>query len=208
MQLSTRNYFSFKNKFSFFHVEDLKSAMDSKNINLTDLIDDISQRQDKNSFAKLFNYFAPRLKNYFYKLGVNESGAEEIVQDVMLAVWTKAITYDKEKSSLSTWIFTIARNKRIDRIRKEKRHVLVNDDNLLEIPIESSQEKEIYDIQLKSNFAELIKSLPKNQAKLIKLAYFNEKTHTKISEELNLPLGTVKSRIRLALTKIRNIIEV
>ena len=126
----------------------------------------------------------------------------------MIAVWTKAASYDKNKSSVTTWLYTIARNKRIDKIRKEKRHFLLESDEGLEVPVPSSQEGEIMSWQLSKKIKSFLDILPKEQSKLLKLSYFHEKTHSDIAKELKLPLGTVKSRIRLALSKMRTLSEV
>ena len=168
----------------------------------------IGNNQDKSAFATIFKYFAPRLKSFLLKAGSTDSQAEEIIQEVMIAVWTKSSTYDDTKSSVSTWIYTIARNKRIDKIRKEKRHYLSESDEGLEIPIDSTQEKEIFSAQLASSLKKYMSNLPKEQSDLLQLSYFYNKTHADISEELKIPLGTVKSRIRLALSKMRHLVEV
>ena len=170
-------------------------------------MEDIANNQDKSSFSSIFKHFAPRLKSYFVKAGATENQAEEVIQEVMLAVWTKAASYDKNKSSVTTWIYTIARNKRIDKIRKEKRHYLLESDDGLEIPVPSTQEGEIMSWQISNKIKAFLDILPKEQSKLLKLSYFHEKTHSDIAKELKLPLGTVKSRIRLALSKMRNLSE-
>lgn len=168
----------------------------------------IGDNQDKSAFAVVFRHFAPRLKSFLIKAGSTDSQAEEVIQEVMIAVWTKASTYDNNKSSVSTWIYTIARNKRIDKIRKEKRHYLSESDEGLEIPVDSTQEKEIFSTQISNSLKKYMSNLPKEQSKLLKLSYFYNKTHADISEELKIPLGTVKSRIRLALSKMRHLVEV
>lgn len=168
----------------------------------------IGKNQDKTAFSNIFRYFAPRLKSFLIKAGSTDSQAEEVIQEVMIAVWTKSATYDSNKSSVSTWVYTIARNKRIDKIRKEKRHYLSESDEGLEIPVDSTQEKEIFSAQISNTLKKYMASLPDEQSKLLKLSYFYNKTHADISEELKIPLGTVKSRIRLALTKMRHLVEV
>ncbi len=170
-------------------------------------IKEIAESQDKGSLATIFNFYAPRLKSYLVKIGAIESHAEEIIQEVMLAIWTKAASYDSSKSSTATWIYTIARNKRIDRLRKEKRHLLSDSDEGLEIPMNATQEEEIYNVQVSQKLRKSIESLPEEQSKLIKMSYFYGKTHIDISKGLNIPLGTVKSRIRLALSKMRHLEE-
>ena len=175
---------------------------------LTLCVELIGKNQDKLAFNSIFKYFAPRLKSFLVKAGSTDSQAEEVIQEVMIAVWTKSSTYDSNKSSVSTWIYTIARNKRIDKIRKEKRHYLSESDEGLEIPVDSTQEKEIFSAQVSSSLKKYLSNLPEEQSKLLKLSYFYNKTHADISTELKIPLGTVKSRIRLALTKMRHLVEV
>ena len=175
---------------------------------LTLCVELIGKNQDKLAFNSIFRYFAPRLKSFLVKAGSTDSQAEEVIQEVMIAVWTKSSTYDSSKSSVSTWIYTIARNKRIDKIRKEKRHYLSESDEGLEIPVDSTQEKEIFSTQVSNSLKKYMSNLPEEQSKLLKLSYFYNKTHTDISTELKIPLGTVKSRIRLALTKMRHLVEV
>ena len=175
---------------------------------LTLCVELIGKNQDKLAFNSIFRYFAPRLKSFLVKAGSTDSQAEEVIQEVMIAVWTKSSTYDSNKSSVSTWIYTIARNKRIDKIRKEKRHYLSESDEGLEIPVNSTQEKEIFSAQVSSSLKKYMSNLPEEQSKLLKLSYFYNKTHADISTELKIPLGTVKSRIRLALTKMRHLVEV
>ena len=175
---------------------------------LTLCVELIGKNQDKFAFNSIFKYFAPRLKSFLIKAGSTDTQAEEVIQEVMIAVWTKSSTYDSNKSSVSTWIYTIARNKRIDKIRKEKRHYLSESDEGLEIPVDSTQEKEIFTTQVSNSLKKYMSNLPEEQSKLLKLSYFYNKTHADISTELKIPLGTVKSRIRLALTKMRHLVEV
>ena len=180
----------------------------SADVELSLCIELVGKNQDKLAFGTIFRYFAPRLKSFLVKAGSTDTQAEEVIQEVMIAVWTKASSYDSNKSSVSTWIYTIARNKRIDKIRKEKRHYLSESDEGLEIPVDSTQENEIFAAQVSNSLKKYMSSLPEEQSKLLKLSYFYNKTHSDISEELKIPLGTVKSRIRLALTKMRHLVEV
>ena len=185
----------------------LKKTLDVSELNLRAFLKDVGETQDRHAFSNLFKFFAPRLKSFFVKLGCTETQAEEIIQEVMIAVWTKANTYNSDKSSVSTWIYTIAKNKRIDKIRKERKHYTVESDESLEIPIPSRQEEEILASELSEKISNTLKFLPKEQSDLLKLSYFYEKTHTDIANDLNIPLGTVKSRIRLALSKMKNLVE-
>jgi RNA polymerase sigma-70 factor (ECF subfamily) len=197
----------------FNPVMKINNLADTKNLSatnehLSNCLQDIADSQNTDSFAIIFKHFAPRLKSYLMKLGAVDNQAEEVIQEVMIAVWTKSASYDSSKSSVGTWIYTIARNKRIDKIRKDKRHYLTESDEGLEIPVESTQEKEIFSGQMSIMLKKYIENLPEEQGKLLKLSYFFDKTHSDISEELDIPLGTVKSRIRLALTKMRHLVEV
>ena len=185
----------------------VKKPSEFNDVDLGNFLKDIGENQDKLAFSNIFKYFAPRLKSYFVKIGCTETQAEEIIQEVMIAVWTKSNTYDREKSSVSTWIYTIAKNKRIDKIRKEKKHNTVESDESLEIPVPSKQEQQILSTEVSEKIRHSLKFLPNEQAELLKLSYFYEKTHSDIAKDLCLPLGTVKSRIRLALSKMRNLVE-
>ena len=206
MQLEYKSY----NSIAAMKTSNIKA--DIQNLNSDDelslCIKAIGKNQDKQAYSVIFKYFAPRLKSFLIKAGSTDSQSEEVIQEVMIAVWTKAGTYDCSKSSVSTWIYTIARNKRIDKIRKERRHYLSESDEGLEIPVDSTQEKEIFSAQLSSSLKKYMSNLPEEQSKLLKLSYFYNKTHADISEELKIPLGTVKSRIRLALAKMRHLVEV
>jgi len=185
----------------------LKKTSDSNEFDLRNFIKDIAETQDRLAFSNIFNYFAPRLKSFFIKLGCSESQSEEIIQEVMISIWTKSKTYNSEKSSVSTWVYTIAKNKRIDKIRKEKKHYSSESDESLEIPIPSIQEDQVIATEISEKINNCISYLPKEQAELLKLSYFYEKTHSDIASELKIPLGTVKSRIRLALSKMKNLVE-
>ena len=185
----------------------VKKSSDITENDLGNYLRDIGENQDRIAFSNIFKHFAPRLKSFFVKLGCSEAQAEEIIQEVMIAVWTKSSTYDKSKSSVSTWIYTIAKNKRIDKIRKETKHNTVDSDESLEIPVPSVQEERLLCSEVTEKIHHSLKFLPKEQAELLKLSYFYEKTHSDIAKDLSLPLGTVKSRIRLALSKMKNLVE-
>ena len=198
------NYNSNKTVMGYNTAKKISCATD---IELSNYLRDIGDNQDKIAFSNIFKYFAPRLKSFFIKLGCSDSQAEEIIQEVMIAVWTKSKTFDRAKSSVSTWIYTIAKNKRIDKIRKEKKHNTVESDESLEIPVPSKQEEQLLSTEVNERLHHSLQFLPKEQAELLKLSYFYEKTHTDIAKDLRLPLGTVKSRIRLALSKMKNLVE-
>jgi len=168
-----------------------------------DLLVAVGRNRDRGAFVQLFEYFAPRIKSYLMKQGANDSEAEELVQVVMLTIWRKAEQYNPEKAAASTWIFTIARNKRIDSLRKNRRPELDPNDPAL-VP---GTPETAHDIIVQADTAKVlsraIQNLPKEQSDLIYKSYFEDKSHSEIAEETNLPLGTVKSRIRLALQALR-----
>jgi RNA polymerase sigma-70 factor (ECF subfamily) len=167
-----------------------------------DLLLAVAQKQDKAAFAELFEYFAPRIKSFLMKGGAAPDQADELAQETMITVWQKAASFDTAKASASTWIFTIARNKRIDAIRKTPRPEVDADDLELADDAPSASE-EIVQAEEEGIMARAIQSLPKEQADLLYKSFFEDKTHADIAKETNIPLGTVKSRIRLALERLR-----
>ena len=171
-----------------------------------DLLYDVGQNKNKDSFIELFHYFAPRIKSFLMKGGANESLADELAQETMLNIWNKAESYNPAKAAASTWIFTIARNKRIDALRKKKFYS-VDLDQLPDMEDDTyrSPVTALSDTQESETIAGALENLPPEQADLIKRSYFEDKTHQEIADETGLPLGTVKSRIRIALKRLRNI---
>ena len=179
---------------------------DDKREYYSNLLEKIAN-SDKNAFASLFAEISPKIKGFLMRLGSTDILAEEILQETMLAVWKKAGYFDKTKASPTTWLFTIARNKRIDFLRKESRPeidsydpVLISDN--LDTPDISLEHKETSKTLLKQ-----IESLPEKQTNLIKKYFFEDKTQSEISEELNIPLGTVKSSLRLGIAKLKKSLE-
>jgi RNA polymerase sigma-70 factor (ECF subfamily) len=168
-----------------------------------DLLVRVGAMRDKPAFIELFHYFAPRIKSYLLKHGADESTAEEIAQNTMITVWEKAHSYSPAKAAASTWIFTIARNKRIDALRKQK-FVEVNSDSPALAQAAAAEPQESYaDAQTIEKLSSALKGLPEEQSRLIRMAFFEDHSHREISEKTKLPLGTVKSRLRLALEKLR-----
>ncbi|HWD28960.1 MAG TPA: sigma-70 family RNA polymerase sigma factor [Rhizomicrobium sp.] len=163
----------------------------------------VAVARDRAAFQALFDHFAPRVKGYLMRLGAGNAVAEDLAQDAMLAVWRKAALFDPAKASASTWIFTIARNLRIDAIRKERRPDLdPNDPSLL--PENAREADDTIDwAQAEDRLRLALADLPAEQAQIIALSFLAEKPHSLIAIELGLPLGTVKSRIRLAMARLR-----
>jgi RNA polymerase sigma-70 factor (ECF subfamily) len=164
----------------------------------------VGRERDKQAFARLFRHYAPRLKAYMRRLGADDVQAEEVAQEAMVSVWRKAHLYDPGKAAAGTWIFAVARNLRIDLIRREKRPELDPDDPAL-VPDETPRADDSVSVRQQQDLVrEAIRTLPPEQAEVIRLSFYEEKPHSEIAEELNLPLGTVKSRLRLAFRKVRS----
>lgn len=162
----------------------------------------VAARSDREAFARLFRHFAPRIKAYCMKRGSAAAAAEEIAQEAMVQVWRRAAQYDPAKAAASTWIFTIARNKRIDAFRREARPEVLPEDFDDQDPAGDGFDR-LADAEAGDKLAAEVGSLPPDQAEVIRKAFFEDKTHQDIARELDLPLGTVKSRIRLALGRLR-----
>jgi RNA polymerase sigma-70 factor (ECF subfamily) len=163
--------------------------------------------RDREAFHRLFDHYAPRVKSYLRRLGAGEDVAEDLMQEVMLTIWRRAEQFDPRKAALSTWIFTIARNKRIDAIRRERRPDFDAEDPLIEPDSAPRGDRALEAAQLSRAMMEAVRTLPEEQSSLLRIFYFEDKTHSTIAEELGLPLGTVKSRLRLALGKLRTIMS-
>ena len=162
----------------------------------------VSNDKDRIAFRQLFNHFAPRIKSFLMKAGADPTMAEECSQEAMATVWNKAHLFDSSRASASTWIFTIARNKRIDAIRKIRRPE--PDELTWPDEIEPVQEEALELKQQSELLADAIQNLPEKQRQLVEKAFFKELSHSEIALETGLPLGTIKSRIRLALERLRH----
>jgi len=162
----------------------------------------VSKEEDRIAFRHLFNHFAPRIKSFLMKAGADPTMAEECSQEAMATVWNKAKLFDPTRASASTWIFTIARNKRIDAIRKIRRPE--PDELTWPDEIEPAQEEALELKQQSEILADAIQNLPEKQRQLVEKAFFKELSHSEIALETGLPLGTIKSRIRLALERLRH----
>ena len=173
-----------------------------------DLILAIATRQDRAAFAVLFRHYAPRVKAFLMRGGSDPEIAQEVAQEVLILVWRKAASFDRTRASAATWIYTIARNKRIDLLRRTGRPPIEAEDWLtIYAPEEEDADKSVLAGQTYSRMKELMDGLSADQLIVIRKAFFEDKTHTEIAEELKLPLGTVKSRIRLALGRLRQALE-
>jgi RNA polymerase sigma-70 factor (ECF subfamily) len=170
------------------------------------LIEVVAADRDRAAFTALFDYFAPRIKGLLMRSGTTAAAAEELAQDAMLTVWRKAAQFDRTRAGASAWIFTIARNLRIDVARREQRGKVLEleSSEALEPPARPDDE---YDTgQREQRVRDALTHLSDDQIRVVRLSFFEGKAHGDIALELELPLGTVKSRIRLAMNRLRDLL--
>lgn len=168
-----------------------------------DLMTAIADRRCRKAFAEMFSFYAPRVKAFMLRLGAADSEGEELAQEVMITVWQKAGMYDRQQASVSTWIFRIARNRRIDAQRRQRRPELNGDDPMLQPPAIEMPDETVSRNQLDTVVRERLTCLPQDQRILIQAAFYDGLSHSEIARMFNLPLGTVKSRIRLAFMRLK-----
>lgn len=166
-------------------------------------IEAIAQSRDRQAFAVLFAYFAPRVKSYLIRLGAPAPLAEDLAQETMLTVWRKATYFDGARAEAATWIFTIARNLRIDALRRDRHPDPRPEDVLLLADPPAPADERLAAARREDRLREALKTLPEEQALIVRLSYFQDKPQREIERDLGIPLGTVKSRLRLALTRLR-----
>lgn len=165
------------------------------------LVSRVRDDQDKAAFAALFRHFAPRVKAFLMKSGADATLAEECAQDVMATLWQKAHLFDPARASVATWVFTIARNRRIDALRKARRP---EPEELPWGPEPEPDQAEVLEAQQDTErLGTALSQLPEKQRALIERAFYGDLSHSEIAAETGLPLGTIKSRIRLALERLR-----
>jgi RNA polymerase sigma-70 factor (ECF subfamily) len=177
----------------------------------TERLQRVAAARDRQAFAELFAHFAPLLKAFALSSpGMSSNAlAEELVQEVMLKVWNRASTFDSAKAAASTWIYTLARNCRIDLLRRRNRlREDVDVDELWDLGTEAdAPEADLYRERSERDVRECLRTLPAEQRQVIAKVYMEGKSHSEVAEELGLPLGTVKSRIRLALSKLEVMLQ-
>lgn len=163
----------------------------------------IAAAADRQAFARLFAHFAPRIKGYMTRQGLSPARSEDLAQETMLTVWRKAALFDPARADAATWIFTIARNLRIDAQRREGRPT-APEESLEHMPDHAPPADAVAAAgQASRRVRAALKELPEDQAEVVRLSFFLDLAHPAIAEKLNLPLGTVKSRLRLAMGKMR-----
>lgn len=181
------------------------SSRTAVDCDFSELIVAVAARQDRAAFSALFEHFAPRVKSYLTRSGASAESAEELAQETLLAVWRKASFFDPARGSASTWIFTIARNLRSDALRRE-RHPEALARELDEPSPPRPADAVLAAAERELRVREAMKSLSPEQAAVVRLSFYDEKAHAAIASELDLPLGTVKSRLRLAMNRMRSLL--
>ncbi|MGN6571376.1 MAG: sigma-70 family RNA polymerase sigma factor [Pseudolabrys sp.] len=171
------------------------------------LIVAVAQAADRGAFTALFEHFAPRIKAFLMRGGSDDALADELAQETLLAVWRKAASFDPSRATAATWIFTIARNLRVDRYRKEWRGVAAGDDLPDTVDERAAPDEELSGGERDERVRRALRTLPPDQVKVIELSFFEETPHAEIAKALGIPLGTVKSRIRIAMTKLRALLD-
>ncbi|MFN3936063.1 MAG: sigma-70 family RNA polymerase sigma factor [Gemmobacter sp.] len=183
------------------HRQEGKSvANDTGETDWTALLLRVRDNGDRAAFAQLFRHFGPRVKAFLIRTGASEPMAEDCAQDVMATLWQKAHLFDPARATVATWVFTIARNRRIDLVRRAR----PDPEELPWGPEPEPDQADALILQQETRaLGDAIAQLPEKQRELIERAYFGDLSHSEIAEQTGLPLGTIKSRIRLALEKLR-----
>ena len=170
-----------------------------ENVKIIELVKKVAEERNEIAFSEIFDFIAPKINAYYIKNNLGVEQAEELTQEVLSTIWLKADLFDPEKSKFITWSFTIARNKKIDFYRKNKKND-INEEDVRDFLYENNKTN---DYEIESTIKKITQELDENQKKLIKMSFFEQKSHKKIAAELEIPLGTVKSRIRASLNKMQ-----
>lgn len=184
-----------------------ETLAETDRVHFADLLVRVATRQDRTAYAELFGYYAPRVKSYLLRLGADNAQAEEITQDVMVTVWRKAQLFDRAQASVSTWIFRIARNRRIDVFRRTKKPDLDPEEPMILPAAAEAPDARIEIMETETRVRAAMKDLPEEQLLLLRMAFYEGLSHREIADKLDVPLGTVKSRIRLAFGKMKARLE-
>ncbi len=172
---------------------------------LSNLMTEISINRDEIAFSNLFDFIAPKINAYYLQNGLLRETAEELTQEVMSAIWSKSHLYNSDKSAVSTWIFSIARNKKVDFLRKNSK-INYNEEDIREFLYQENSLTDVREKDIGEQIRKINGELDLDQQKIIKMNFFENKSHKKIAEELEIPLGTVKSRIRHILIKMQRLL--
>ena len=170
------------------------------------LIEAIAAVQDRAAFAALFDHFAPRIKGFLIRAGTPPAGAEELAQEALLTVWRKAAQFDRSRAGAAAWIYTIARNLRIDGARRAQRGRLLDIEAIEDAEQPAPPDALLLASEREQRVRAAMENLSDDQIRVVRLSFFEGKPHADIAAELELPLGTVKSRIRLAMNRLRELL--
>ncbi len=174
---------------------------------MADPLDRLSKEEDAGAFRALYETYAPRVKAYMQRRGADAATAEDLAQETLLTVWRKARLYSRERGSAAAWIFTIARNLRIDRLRQQLPVQALADDHR-ETPSDAPPpDEELHRDEVRRRVQAVLGELPRDQHDVVVLAYVEGLSQSEIAERLSVPLGTVKSRMRLAYRRLRPAVE-
>jgi RNA polymerase sigma factor (sigma-70 family) len=171
----------------------------------------VAQRADRQAFGRLFAHFAPRVKSFLLRGGADDDAAEELAQETMVAVWRKAAMFDPRQAGASTWVFTIARNLRVDRFRRAgSGAALARDDVDLDAMVHEGPgpDELLHTRRMEDHVRAALRKLPPEQAQVLRLSFYEDEPHARIAVTLGIPLGTVKSRVRLAVAHLRRLLDV
>jgi len=174
---------------------------------MADLLQRIAERADPAAFRELYEAYGPRVKAYMMRQGADAGTAEDLAQETLLTVWRKAALYAGDRGSMTTWVFAIARNLRIDRLRREVPWQQLPEGRLTEASSEPLPDEAMAEKERQERVQAALAELPPEQKDVVILAYLEGLSHSEIAERLGLPLGTVKSRMRIAYQKIRQTLE-
>lgn len=158
---------------------------------------------DRDAFAAAFQKYAPRVKSYLMRLGAPGAIAEDLTQDAMVSVWRRAAWFDPARAKASTWVFVIARNAWIDKLRRERVELAYRETIDEACPTGEAPDDAAERLEIEKNMKSALDTLSEEQKQVVRLAFFEDRPHSEIANLLALPLGTVKSRLRLALSKLR-----
>ena len=174
-----------------------------ENAEIIDLVKKVSEERNQIAFSEIFDFIAPKINAYYLQNNLSIEQAEELTQEVLSTIWLKAKLFNPKKSKFITWSFTIARNKKIDFYRKNQKNIADEEDIRDFLYTDNKSD----DYEIESTIKNITQDLDENQKKLIKMSFFEQKSHKNIAAELEIPLGTVKSRIRASLNKMQKHIQ-
>lgn len=184
-----------------------RASVSQNSVRMAEYLQRIAEQSDAAAFRELFELYAPRVKSYMMRQGADPNTAEELAQETLLTVWRKAGLYSGEKGSATTWIFTIARNLRIDRLRREVPWQELPEGHNEEASLDIQPDEAVSERERRDKVQLALAELPADQYEVVSLSYIEGMSHSEIADRLGLPLGTVKSRMRLAYQKVREAVE-